>query len=394
MTVRVMHFCEEWLPQTQPWIFNQIRFLPPQVENHIVCQRVRNLDQFPSPRIHSLGDAPRIHQFFDRGVRFLGIRRHLGFLRAGIRRIEPQILHSHFGHVGWANLGAVSGLPPRHVVTFYGQDLSRLPKTDPRWLSRYGELFEKGDLFLCEGPHMAKTLAGLGCPEAKIEIQRLGIDLSKIEFRPRRWSPSEPLRVLIASSFVEKKGIPYAIRALRELRHSHALEVTVIGDSNRQPGSQEEKERILGEVESSGLKPAVQFLGYRPHTEFLMEAYRHHLFLAPSVTAAHGDTEGGAPVSIIEMAASGMPVVSSRHCDIPGVVLDGVNASLADERDVSGLVQGMEALIEVHEEWPSRLREGRRHIERYFDAGAQGPALAQRYDDLLSRTEHGVRGNR
>ena len=64
---------------------------------------------------------------------------------------------------------------------------------------------------------------------------------------------------------------------------------------------------------------------------------KHDVFLAPSVTASNGDTEGGAPVAIIEMAASGMPIVSTRHCDIPSVVLDGVTGLLAAERDSEGL---------------------------------------------------------
>lgn len=39
--------------------------------------------------------------------------------------------------------------------------------------------------------------------------------------------------------------------------------------------------------------------------------------LLPSVTIKNNDKEGGAPVAILEAQATGLPVVSSYHADIP-----------------------------------------------------------------------------
>ena len=388
--ITTIHSVETWLPQTQPWLFTQVRHLPADVESHVVCETTTNLDQFAVPRIHSLDEVAAPRRALDRALRFTGVRRHLSFLREQVENIRPDVLHSHFGHVGWLNLGALAGTPTRHVVTFYGQDLSRLPRSEPRWRDRYLELFEAADLFLCEGPHMASELEALGCPAARIAVHRLGVDVERIEYRPRRWSPGEPLRVLIAASFREKKGIPYAIQALGRLGPDVPLEVTVIGDANRQPGSAEEKAKILDAVRAHGLEPVVRFLGFQPHDVLVAEAYRHHVFLSPSVTAADGDTEGGAPVSLIDMAASGMPVVSTRHCDIPEVVIDGVNAALAEERDVDGLVAALRSLLDAHAGWADRLQRGRAHIESRFEARAQGRALQDRYASVVTGSDPSV----
>ncbi len=382
--MRVLHYVDRWLPQTQPWIYNQLRFLP-EVESHVVCRGTENLDQFPWPRIHSLAREPALRQLWDRALRFASGGRHRPFVRRMIRDADPDLLHSHFGHEGWYNLRAVRETGARHVVTFYGQDVSWRPVALPRWRQRYRELFDTADLFLCEGPHMAGELHRLGCPRDRIVVHRLGVDLQRIAFSPRRWAPGRTLRVLMASSFREKKGIPYGLEALGRLRGSYPLEVTVVGDAVDQPGSQREKQRILAAIEAAGLGDAIQLPGFLPHDRLLEEAFAHHLFLAPSVTAVDGDAEGGAPVSIIEMAASGMPIVTTRHCDIPEVVVSGVNAELADERDVDGLVGGLETLLRAHEEWPDRLAAGRRHVDERFDAAAQGAALAQRYQTLLER---------
>jgi colanic acid/amylovoran biosynthesis glycosyltransferase len=138
-------------------------------------------------------------------------------------------------------------------------------------------------------------------------------------FTPLYWDGQGTLRVLIAASSREKKGLPYALQALVALAKKLAIEGTIIGDAGPTEVEQAEKRLILRMVEQhrSDLNP--HLLGYQQHDALMKEATRHHVFISPSVTASDGDTEGGAPVTIIEMLASGMPVVSSLHADIPEV---------------------------------------------------------------------------
>jgi colanic acid/amylovoran biosynthesis glycosyltransferase len=290
-------------------------------------------------------------------------------------------MHSHFGNIGWADQGAVEKLGIRHVTTFYGLDVNRLPVSDARWRARYVELFGSVDRVLCEGPHMARCLLDLGCPEEKITVQHLGVNLSEIDFAPRNWAPGEPLRVLIAATFREKKGIPYAIEALGALRNEVDLEITIIGDATTEARSLEEKGRILETLAQCGLQERTRLLGFRPHRELLEQAYRHHIFLSPSVTASDGDTEGGAPVTIIELAASGMPIVSTRHCDIPNVLPKEM--PLAEERDVDGLVRILRSWIGSAGGWEPQLLEARRHVERNFDSRIQGQRLGEIYSQTI-----------
>lgn len=379
----VIHGVRLWLKQTMTWIHSQVRYLPSSVEAHIVCERVANLDQFGLPRIHCLWETSRARYLWELGLRKLGLRKHLGFLVEQALRNRAQLLHSHFGDVGWANIGAARRAGMRHVVTFYGYDVGNLPDRDPRWHGRYKALFESVDGVLCEGPHMAKSIAALGCPERKLRVHRLGVEVEKIAFRPRAWKPTEPLRVLIAASFQEKKGIPDAMEALGRLQYDLPLEVTVIGDASQERRSQAEKGKILAALERHSLQGRVRMLGYRPHADLLEEAYRHHVFLSPSLTASDGDTEGGAPVTLIEMAATGMPLVSTRHCDIPEIVQHGVTGLLAGERDVKGLIEQLQWLVDHPERWSEMILQARRRVESEFNAQRQGEKLADIYRELV-----------
>jgi colanic acid/amylovoran biosynthesis glycosyltransferase len=258
------------------------------------------------------------------------------------------------------------------------------------WAARYPELFAAVDLVLCEGPHMLECVQRLGCPRDKLRLHRLGVDLGAIPFRPRVLQPGEPLRVLLAAAFREKKGLPYGIRALGLLRSKVPLRVTVIGGAGDSDESRAEAAAIGQAVKEAGLADCIRMLGFQSHVRLHAEAADHHVLLQPSVTARNGDTEGGAPVSLIEMAASGMAIVSTRHCDIPDIVEDGVTGLLAEERDVQGLADCLQRLCAEPSRWPAMLAAGRARMQERHDAAKQAAALWGHYRSLVPLSAPGA----
>jgi len=384
--ITIIHSFPTWLPQTQTWMYNQVKQLQfLDGDFHVVCGRVENLEQFKVDNIHNLAEMPFYKQLWDKGLRALGVRHHLNYLVEVGNEIGTDIVHSHFGNIGWANLGAIRKLKAKHVVTFYGWDVNQLPSQYPVWRQRYTQLFSEVDRVFCEGSHMAACVVKLGCPADKVKVQHLGVDVDKITFKPRQWKLGEPLKVLIAASFREKKGIPYAIKALGVIAREMPVQLTIIGDSGADKESEQEKEIILEALNTSGMKEKTRLLGYQSHQVLLQEAYQHHLFLQPSVTAKNGDTEGGAPVAIIEMIATGMPVVATTHCDIPEVVGPALLHLLAPERDVMKLVDCIKLLLDRPENWLALLEAGRKHIERDYHWSRQAEGLMEHYKEILQQ---------
>lgn len=382
--VTVIHSVARWLPQTETWQYNQIKFLPPGIENHIVCKSVENLDQFCVPNIHAEPDVPRWRQFADRGLRKFQRQHYAEFLVNRAHTLDARLLHSHFGNVGWANMRAARKARLRHVISFYGLDVNMMPRQDPRWHTRYRDLFKQVERVLCEGPFMAQSVINLGCPEHKVKVHHLGVRVGEIEFKPRKYNPDRPLRVLIVAAFREKKGIPYALEVLGRLQHEIPLEITIIGDANEERRNQIEKGKILKTIEKHKLQQKTRMLGYRPCSIIFEEAYKHHIFISPSITASDGDTEGGAPVTLMEMVATGMPVISTNHCDIPEIIKHGTTGLLAEEHDVAGLVDHIRWLISHPKQWEGMLYEGRHHVEMEYDAQRQGQRLALIYNSMLA----------
>ncbi|MDD5303368.1 MAG: glycosyltransferase [Elusimicrobia bacterium] len=381
---RAIHYtAQSFLPFAENWIHSQIKNLA-SWDPIVYCARRENAELFPVGRIREFDFSKRsLSSFVNRaGFRLTGVAPAMA---AAMAQDEPSLIHAHFGPSGWAALGLKRRFSIPLVTTFYGYDLTQLPRQNPVWRERYRRLFEAGDLFLVEGRHMRRRLVDLGCPAEKAVVQHLGVDLAAIPHRPRELDGSGEVKILVAATFTEKKGIPDAVEAVGRLklrRPSRTISLTIIGDARGFPADAEEKKKILEAIARVGPGVRVRLQGFRTPAELRRELYEHHLFLAPSVTARDGNTEGGAPVAIIEASASGMPVVATTHCDIPEVVVDGASGFLAPERDPAALAEKLLFVLDNAPRWPEFGRAGRRHIEDEYDAAKLGPRLEEAYDEI------------
>jgi colanic acid/amylovoran biosynthesis glycosyltransferase len=294
-----------------------------------------------------------------------------------LRLRRAKLLHAHFGlHGIWGlRMRRALGLPL--VTTFYGHDLSR-DSYVASCRRGYLELFKEGSLFLVEGPHMRDRLEALGCPSEKIIIQRIAIPISRMPYLARKPKVKEKKAVIIFSGrFVEKKGLLIALQALHNVwRRRTDFEFRVIGDGPLRP----EVERFIRDHEMGLCVRLLGFLDYRSYQEQMIEA---DLFLHPSVTAADGDSEGGAPTTILEAQALGLPIISTFHADIPHVVLPGASALLSAEKDIAGLTANIMRLLENRDLWARMGEAGRRHVAQFHDMDREGVRLERIYDDLI-----------
>jgi len=252
---------------------------------------------------------------------------------------------------------------------------------DPFWLAKYRELFARGAAFLVEGNFMKEQLVRLGCPADKVIVQHIGVDCAKFKYRERKLNPGEPVRILIAAAFREKKGIEYALKAFAQVYQKNPdIRLRILGDGPL-------RARIERLIKELGIATVVTMLGEQPYAVFRDELERAHLFLSPSVTASDGDTEGGCPVAIIEAQATGLPVLSTFHADIPEVVIHGKTGLLAPEKNVAVLADNLSYLVTHPEVWADMGRRGREHVEREYNVVHQIARLEDIYESILDRSQ-------
>jgi colanic acid/amylovoran biosynthesis glycosyltransferase len=373
---------------------------------HPVCislfAPIINATEFPFPASDSYGYKPSItkRSALARACRWLDQRvprvlrtnrnmsqnERLNWATQVIKDRKALLIHAHYGPVGWWMLRAKRILRIPVVTTFYGYDTAPMVAEEGvDWPRRRQQLFDKGDLFLAEGAFMRKQLIALGCPPEKIQIQPIAIDFAKTQFQPRTMPASRRVVITFAGRFVEKKGLAYSLPAFHQLWQRHRnVEFRLIGDGDLTPWVSEY-------IRQNDLTACIQVLGFRSHHDYLEAMRDSDIFLHPSVTAHDGDTEGGAPTTILEAQALGMPVVSTYHADIPNITVPGESAILVQERDIAGLVGALSYLIEHPDVWASMGAAGRNFVERFHDIQSQVSQLEDKYFRLL---QHGPASDR
>ncbi|MCH8873332.1 glycosyltransferase, partial [candidate division KSB1 bacterium] len=384
----VAHLVGTYLNRTQNWIYNQIRFQTgyPAV---VLGLRTENRNEFPCDNVYSLQPDLSTWRFF--------LERCACNLQTGYypyhyqiaNKQEIRLLHAHFGRRGLRSLPLAKALGVPIVTSFYGADMSVQRNGLENLKKEYAPLFKTGKIFLVEGPAAKKQLESIGCSPEKIRIQRLGVNLEKITFKSRPVTKKGPIRVLMAATFTEKKGLPYGMEAFcQAARENPRLQLTVVGDAR--PTKPEEaliKKHLQNIVSQYDMNDRVDFLGYIANEELKQVAFESHIFMQPSVIASTGDTEGGSPVAITQMAASGLPIISTYHCDIPEAVLDGTSGLLVDERNVEQLRL---AILKLANDANLRLKmgkQGRKHISQHFCARKQGEKLSEIYREALGESK-------
>jgi colanic acid/amylovoran biosynthesis glycosyltransferase len=379
----VAQFRESLFELTETFLYNYFTAFR-QVLPVCVTLRRKNAHHFPFSQPLVVLHSPSL---WDRGWRLMrrmlwrndpGPRYDLPKTFEAFRRYDVRVLHAHFGWTGCQLLPVKYKTELPLITTFYGVDISAFARSD-KWQQAYVELFSEGDLFLVEGPHMRERLMELGCPPVKAAIQRIAIPIDRYPFRKRLpLAKREAVRVLFCGRFREKKGLLYALEAVR-LAHERFpnLQFRIVGDGELRP-------QIKQMLDRCQMGSYTILLGLQSHQRTIEEMDSADIFISHSVTAADGDSEGGAPTTILEAQACGLPVLSTMHADIPNVVVPGESALLAPERDVETLADNLLTLLSEPERWSSMGSTGRGFVERYHDIGIEVGLLEDRYYELAA----------
>jgi len=357
----VAHIMESYLGLTETFIHEYLIAFR-RVRPVVIAGRLENLDRFPLPAGAALHQSPPRRGTPSWAANALR-RRAVGgdpHLESILASEGARVMHAHFGPAACTLFEARRRTRLPLVTSFYGFDASKSDVVR-EFAERYRRLFDIGDAFLVEGPAMMRRLEALGCPRSKLRIQRIAIDPMRYRFREREDPGTGPVNLLLCGRMVPKKGYPIALRALAEARRNdRRLRLRILGDGPERPAI----ERLVHDL---GLEDVVTFLGQSPRETFLEELDRAHLYVQPSMTAPDGDSEGGAPTTLLEAQACGLPILTTRHADIPGIVAEEDSAILADEGDVPGFAANLSVLASSPGRWGSMGRAGRARMEARHD---------------------------
>jgi glycosyltransferase involved in cell wall biosynthesis len=172
-------------------------------------------------------------------------------------------------------------------------------------------------------------------------------------------SRSEPATILFTGRHIQRKGVPYLIRAMPRLLESRPVRLLITGDGDRR-GEWEALTRSLG------LSNVVEFLGFVSN-ERLAELYRDcDVYVLPAIFDDRGDTEG-LGVVLVEALSSAKPVVASAVGGIVDVIKHEETGLLVPEKDEAALATAILRLLDDPELATRLGTAGRKLSQSYFD---------------------------
>ncbi|PEN08780.1 hypothetical protein CRI93_03210 [Longimonas halophila] len=368
-TPRVALFVRRFLPYSQTFIHDEIN-AHERYAVDVFCQERLHADRFPHDRV-----------FTPEGWLGQRIYENVGYWPDFDQRLgsgDYDLVHAHFG------TAAVYALPyvMRHdlpfAVTFHGIDVGdlfgprRFLPLQWRYWALSSKIFEHADLMLCDSIELRELLGELGAPREKMQVHRLGVDLSQFQ---RADEERTVPRITLVGRFTPKKGFTYALRACaRAFRVGYEAEVVVLGS-----GEQEDELRAL--VHKHDMAAQVDFRGAVPHDEVARVLARTDVMMTPSVVTRTHDRDSGIVVAK-EASACEVPVIGTYHGGIPSIIDDGETGFLVPERNVEALADRLITLLDDPERRRAMGRAARAKMRSDFDMVKQCQALEGYYDRI------------
>ncbi|MDZ7400712.1 MAG: glycosyltransferase [Candidatus Woesearchaeota archaeon] len=382
----VAHTIHPYLFKTGTWIYNQL-INDVDIKHVVLTTKTENLDKFPFQPIYSTEDLTKINEFIQKASRRL-LKQCISYWVKSSKKEGVNILHSHFGNIGVENMSLAKKLNVPHVVSFYGADFGKVIYHNSKFLNQYKKLFESVSGVFVEGLYSKKTVINLGCQEEKVYVSHLGVNLASINAIQRCWNGLDPFKILIVGTFTKKKGIIISLKAIELLIRKHPdikIEVSLVGDATNSVESFQTKKEIFEFIERSPLQKIVKKYGFLSYRKLIEISYQHHLFMQLSIFGDDGDCEGGFPVILTDMMATGMPVIGSDHCDIPEIIKHEKNGLIVSQNNIIQAKKALYNTILNYNLYASNwYKFNKDYLKQNFDAQSQAQARKEIYNKILN----------
>ncbi len=286
--------------------------------------------------------------------------RALRALQREIRRVRPDVIHTHMGKAGALGrmAGRVSGVPVVHTLHGHHFDRGGLRSVAVRWVER--GLGRLGTRLICLSPSQKRDVVERHrvLRDEHVVVIEPGLETARFVDAGTSSETRDVRRLLWVGRLVAVKR-PRALLDLAGALPDVTLDIVGTGPLH---------DEMDQDIRARGLEGRVHLHGAQPDVRPWLRAAT--LFVLPS-------EQEGTPLALIEAMLAGCPVVAAAVGGIPDVIEDGVTGTLVPAGNDAALAQGVEALLA-------------NPVQRDAQAHAAGKVAARRYGGARLARETGA----
>lgn len=231
------------------------------------------------------------------------------------------------------------------VLWLHGGNLAVFAEESPRRLRRVCRVFGRASAWVAPSEFLAGFFRGQGFD---VRVVPNVVDIGRYAYQHR---PSVAPRLLWMRTFHDLYNPFLAVEALADLRRTHSGATLTLAGQDR--GLLKPTEEL---AERLGLGSAVRFAGFLNAEGKAREFPRHDVFL-------NTNRVDNTPVSVIEAAAFGLPVVATRVGGIAHLLRDGETGLLVPDGDAPAMAGAVRRLLDEPGLAARLSAEGRRLAE-------------------------------
>ncbi len=296
-------------------------------------------------------------------------------LRAVLRELRPQVVHTHLQHADLFGIPAarLAGAPV--VISSRHNDDPRRRWLPLRLLNRGLWALADGGIGISEALTRF-TIAFEGASPAKMRTIYYGVTIEppldssamRRRLRSELGLPPDCVTVGVACRLIEQKGVAYAVEAFKRVAPDYPnVYLLIAGEGPLRPAL---------ERQAAPLGDRVRFLGWRHDIPAFLAGL--NVLLVPSLWEGFG-------LIMLEAMAQQVAIIGSAVSAIPEVVADGETGLLVPPRDPDALAGALARLLA-----DAPLRQhmgllGRDRLEARFSAERMVSETTALYAELLAR---------
>jgi glycosyltransferase involved in cell wall biosynthesis len=327
-------------------------------------------------------------------VRIPALRREIGrhdlsalrTMRTALERIRPAIVHTHAAKAG-AVARSAAVLPngfgtPKLVHTYHGHALRHYfsPAKEKGFIALERMLARPTDRLVVVSPEIRDELLAIGVGrERQYRVIEDGFELGPFlagdevrgderrRVRAELGIPEDARLLTLIARLVPIKRVDRFLRIAARLRDLPDVRFLIVGDG-------ELGEELRAEAVRLGLGEQLTWAGFREDIPAIC--------FASDAIALTSDTEG-APVSLIEAQAAGVPVVATDVGGTRSVVRAGEGGALAAANDEEGFAALARRILEDPATAAARSESVRAAVAERHSTARLRRQLSELYAELL-----------